>query len=85
MFMSFLLQSEEAKERILAEGTVSVSGEKLSILRVDAPKTTVVRITNVNPLCKFAKILSICGSYGQVKKLVKREASIFDVHFSSSE
>ena len=80
-----LLQSEEAKERVPAKDTVYVSGKQLSVLRVDAPKTTVVRISNVNPLCKRAKIRSICGSNGQVKRQVKRDGNIFGVHFSSSE
>lgn len=81
-----LLQSEESKERALALATVSVLGKKLMIHRIDAPKTTVVRISRVNPLISgITSIQNICESYGQVKRIIGRDIDTFDVHFKLSE
>ncbi|XP_008802180.2 uncharacterized protein LOC103716090 [Phoenix dactylifera] len=78
-------ESEESKERALAVATVSVVGKKLTIYRIDAPKTTVVRISRVNPLSGITRIQNICESYGQVKRIIGRDIDTFDVHFKLSE
>ncbi|GMI69859.1 hypothetical protein HRI_000655200 [Hibiscus trionum] len=75
-------EKEDAKERALAQQSIIVSGEKLSILRIDAPMTTAVRISNIKP---NSKIREICSSYGQVKYLAKRTMGVVDVHFKLAE
>lgn len=79
------LQSEKSKERALAKATISISGLTLSILRVDAPKTTIIRISNVNPVSGATKVHSICDSFGKVKKVTGRYIDTFDIHFKLSE
>ncbi|KAJ0970460.1 hypothetical protein J5N97_023337 [Dioscorea zingiberensis] len=83
VFIEF--ESEESKERALAKATVSISGTTLSILRVDAPRTTVIRISNVNPVSGATKVHSICNSFGEVKRVATRYIDTFDVHFKLSE
>ncbi|XWS08771.1 hypothetical protein CRYUN_Cryun40dG0029500 [Craigia yunnanensis] len=75
-------ETEDAKERALAEHSLLVSGKKLPILRIDAPRTTVVRISNLKPK---SAVLKICNSYGQVKYVAKRAMGIVDVHFKLAE
>ncbi|KAA3480863.1 Polyadenylate-binding 1-A [Gossypium australe] len=75
-------ETEDAKERALAQQSVLVSGKELLILRIDAPMTTVVRISNINPT---SKVWTICNSYGQVKYLAKRGVGVVDVHFKLAE
>ena len=86
MLTEFFLQTEDAKENALAQRTVHVLGKQLSISRIDVPRTTVVRIMNVNfeTLGKFG---DICKSYGKVRRIVDRHTSFFvkDVHFKLSE
>lgn len=79
---SLTYQTEDAKERALAQQSVIVSGKELLILRIDAPRTTVVRISNINPT---SKVLTICNSYGQVKYLAQRGVGVVDVHFKLAE
>ncbi|KAM0932245.1 putative RNA recognition motif domain, nucleotide-binding alpha-beta plait domain superfamily [Dioscorea sansibarensis] len=83
VFVEF--ESEKSKERALAEATISISGITLSILRVDAPRTTIIRISNVNPVSGAIKVHSICDSFGQVKRVAGRYIDTFDVHFKLSE
>ncbi|KAG1353956.1 putative COP1-interacting protein 7 [Cocos nucifera] len=78
-------ESEESKEMALAVATVFVLGKKLMIYRIDAPKTTVVRISRVNHRTGITKIQNICESYGQVKRIIGRDVDTFDVHFKLSE
>ncbi|KHG20883.1 Polyadenylate-binding 1-A [Gossypium arboreum] len=75
-------ETEDAKERALAQQSILVSGKELLILRIDAPRTTVVRISNINPT---SKVWTICNSYGQVKYLAKRGVGVVDVHFKLAE
>ncbi|XVF28577.1 hypothetical protein REPUB_Repub15cG0042000 [Reevesia pubescens] len=75
-------ETEDAKERALAEHSLLVSGKELPILRIDAPRTTVVRISNVYPK---SQVKTICNSYGQVKYIAKRAMGIVDVHFKLAE
>ncbi|KAK8661564.1 hypothetical protein V6N13_091163 [Hibiscus sabdariffa] len=75
-------EKEDAKERALAQQFILVSGVKLSILRIDAPMTTVVRISNIKP---NSQIRTICDSYGQVKYVAERTMGVVDVHFKLAE
>ncbi|XVE81875.1 hypothetical protein DITRI_Ditri15bG0101100 [Diplodiscus trichospermus] len=75
-------ETEDAKERALAEHSLLVSGKELPILRIDAPRTTVVRISN---LSHNSKVFSVCNSYGQVKCIASRATGIVDVHFKLAE
>ncbi|KAH7662708.1 RNA recognition motif domain-containing protein [Dioscorea alata] len=83
VFVEF--ESEKLKERALTKATISISGTTLSILRVDAPRTTIIRISNVNPASGATKVHSICESYGKVKKVTGRYIDTFDIHFKLSE
>ncbi|KAJ7979838.1 RNA-binding (RRM/RBD/RNP motifs) family protein [Quillaja saponaria] len=82
-YMEF--ETVDAKERVLAKHSISVSGKKLFILRIDSPRTTVVRISNIVAVEMFKKVASICKSYGQVKKIVTRNKGVVDVHFKLAE
>jgi hypothetical protein len=79
------LQTEEAKERALMAHWISIDGQQLQIRRVDAPRTPVVRISNVSPETRDTKILNICESFGQVKRVHRRDKDIVDVHFRQIE
>lgn len=74
------MQTGDAKERALAKHSISVLGKQLLIFRVDAPRTTVVRIQNVNPKC-YGSVKSICKSYGKIKIIKPRYSDVVDVHF----
>lgn len=69
-------------KRALAEHSILVSGKELPILRIDAPRTTVVRISNVK---LKSKVWKICNSFGQVKYMAERAKGIVDVHFVLAE
>ncbi|KAG6759223.1 hypothetical protein POTOM_035695 [Populus tomentosa] len=77
-------ESEEAKERALAKHFLQVSGKQLSIFRVDAPRTTVVRILNINPQCR-SNVLTICKSFGKLWRMKLRRDTIADVYFKIDE
>ncbi|KAI8003694.1 hypothetical protein LOK49_LG08G00706 [Camellia lanceoleosa] len=53
-------------------------------IKIDAPRTTVVRISNQTREAK-KKLFSICRSYGKVKVVGFRHKEIRDVHFMLSE
>ncbi|CAK7327276.1 unnamed protein product [Dovyalis caffra] len=76
--------SEDAKERALAKHLIQVSGKQLSIFRVDAPRTTVVRILNINPQCQN-NVLSVCKSFGKPMRMKFRDESMVDVYFKIDE
>ncbi|XXG89675.1 hypothetical protein AAC387_Pa12g1621 [Persea americana] len=78
-------ETEDAKEKALAMSSISISGRKLAILRIDAPLTTVVRISNFGSL-SGEEIHNICNSHGRVKRVVfRRNALTVDVHFMLTE
>lgn len=83
VFVEF--ETEEAKERALMAHWVSVDGKQLQISRVDAPRTPVVRISNVSPETVSRKIMDICEFFGQVKRVHRRDKDIVDVHFKQTE
>ncbi|KAK6929756.1 hypothetical protein RJ641_003850 [Dillenia turbinata] len=77
---------EDAKEQALSGYTISVLGKQLLIYRIDPPRTTVVRISNINK--KSSQVLSICKSCGKVNQMQFRlngPNAIADVHFSIEE
>ncbi|KAI8560864.1 hypothetical protein RHMOL_Rhmol04G0288800 [Rhododendron molle] len=79
------LATEEAKQRALERNSIIVSGKLLRIFRIDAPRTTVVRISNLCYPEVQNKFEGICGSYGRVKHVVVRSKDIVDVHFNITE
>ncbi|KAF3456753.1 hypothetical protein FNV43_RR01407 [Rhamnella rubrinervis] len=78
-------ETEDAKDLALAKHTIHIQGEKLSIFRIDVPRTTIVRISNFDDSNGCQKIEKICNSYGQVKNLFFRRSVMVDVHFKISE
>ncbi|KAL8491067.1 hypothetical protein ACS0TY_022911 [Phlomoides rotata] len=77
-------ESEIGKERALAKQSINVLGRQLVMLRIDCPRTTVVRIStkhNINQ--KEAR--SICRSLGDVNIVKLRCPSTLDVHFKLTE
>lgn len=80
-----LSQTEEAKQRALERNSIIVSGKLLQIFRIDAPRTTVVRISNLCYPEVQNKFEGICGSYGRVKHVTVRSKDIVDVHFNITE
>ncbi|XP_011628120.2 uncharacterized protein LOC18447178 isoform X1 [Amborella trichopoda] len=78
-------ETEDAKEKALAASTISLSGKQIQILRIDAPRTSVVRISNIGRETKQIKILSTCETYGAVNRVVSRDGDTVDVHFMLSE
>lgn len=59
-------------------------GETLSILRIDAPRTTIVRISNI-AIPSRAKVISFCENLGQTRHFFKKPLGIMDVHFKLAE
>lgn len=80
-----LSQTEEAKQRALERNSIIVSGKLLQIFRIDAPRTTAVRISNLFYPEVQNKFEAICRSYGRVKHVVVRSKDIVDVHFNITE
>ncbi|KAF8388250.1 hypothetical protein HHK36_026916 [Tetracentron sinense] len=78
-------ETEDAKEKAIAAYSVSVLGKQLLIFRIDAPRTTVIRISNMCPRSKAGRVHNICSSYGRIRKLIHRNADTIDVHFKLSE
>lgn len=81
--LSASLQTEDSKERAIAKHSIYISGKQLLIFRIDAPRTTVVRVSNINSI--QGKIRAICSSLGEVKAIVFRSAGTGDVHFKLCE
>lgn len=87
LFHSFtpVSQTEEAKQRALERNSITVSKKLLRIFRLDAPRTTVVRISNLYYPEVEKKLEDICASFGQVKLVVVRCKEVVDVHFDPIE
>lgn len=75
-------KTEDAKERAIAKHTVNSSGKHFHIFRIDAPMTTVARISNI---AFMDKIQPICKKYGEIKCIKYRNPYIADVHFKFAE
>ncbi|KAL0433259.1 UNVERIFIED_CONTAM: hypothetical protein Slati_2660200 [Sesamum latifolium] len=77
-------ETENGKERALAKQSINVLGRHLVMLRIDSPRTTVVRISNIESL-KTSNILSECKSMGEIIGVHNRAPDILDVHFGLAE
>ncbi|KAJ4843854.1 hypothetical protein Tsubulata_037217 [Turnera subulata] len=77
-------KEEGAKERALEKHSINVSGQKLLIFRVDAPRTTVVRINNVDTQ-NTGSVKSICKAYGKIRLIAVRQTGVVDVHYSDAD
>ncbi|KAK6145930.1 hypothetical protein DH2020_019799 [Rehmannia glutinosa] len=73
-------ETEIGKERALAKQSINVLGRHLLLLRIDSPRTTVVRISNIHSL-ELSNIHSICRSLGGVRLTNLRNLDTLDVHF----
>ncbi|KAL6292258.1 hypothetical protein ACE6H2_000400 [Prunus campanulata] len=78
-------ETEDAKETAIAACSINVEGKQLSILRIDVPRTTVIRISNIGETVSKKRFKSICKSHGQVKHMKGRGRDIVDVHFMLGE
>ncbi|XP_031098903.1 uncharacterized protein LOC116002860 isoform X2 [Ipomoea triloba] len=77
-------ETEEGKENALTRHSINVLGRRLLIFRVDVPRTTVVRISNV--LCiPIKKLILLCKSFGKLRRVLHRNGNIMDVHFRLAE
>ncbi|KAM7278781.1 hypothetical protein ACFE04_005915 [Oxalis oulophora] len=86
-----VFETEDDKERALAGRYICLSGTWLSMLRIDTPRTTVLRISNYdlegssNSNRKLKNIQDICSDYGQVKRVAPRARGVADVHYKLAE
>ncbi|GFY81705.1 hypothetical protein Acr_01g0015130 [Actinidia rufa] len=78
-------EREGGKQRALERHSVNVSGKQLRIFRIDVPRTTAVRISNLNVEEVKGKLKTICDTYGEVMRIVVRSKDIVDVHFKLAE
>ncbi|KZV55530.1 dentin sialophosphoprotein-like [Dorcoceras hygrometricum] len=76
-------ETEVGKERALVKHSIDVLGQQLNVLRIDAPRTTAVRVSS--GAIRFKNIISICSSFGKVRNLVARCPGIVDVHYRLAE
>ncbi|OWM85773.1 uncharacterized protein LOC116193076 isoform X2 [Punica granatum] len=77
-------KTQDAKETAIALHSINVAGKHLRLLRVDSPKTNVVRISNLN-MISVKDITSICERYGRVQKEMRRSDAFVDVYFELFE
>ncbi|KAG8373192.1 hypothetical protein BUALT_Bualt12G0145500 [Buddleja alternifolia] len=77
-------ETEIGKERALAKQSINVLGNHLLMLRIDSPRTTVVRISNIQSI-PLKKIHAVCKSLGVVRQSFVRSPDISDMHFELSE
>ncbi|VFQ76846.1 unnamed protein product [Cuscuta campestris] len=77
-------ETEEDKENALTRHSINGLGRKSLICRVDAPKTTVVRISNF-VWSSREELPALCKSFGNVKSLQRRNRDTTDVHFHIAE
>ncbi|KAF5752400.1 hypothetical protein HS088_TW01G00309 [Tripterygium wilfordii] len=76
-------ETEDAKERAIVEHSISVFGKQLFIFRIDVPRTTVIRLSNIKK--RSENIRLICNSHGKVKNMFWRGKGLVDVQFKLSE
>ncbi|XP_009767575.1 probable GPI-anchored adhesin-like protein PGA55 isoform X1 [Nicotiana sylvestris] len=76
-------ETVEDKEIAVEKASLIVLGERLPILRIDTPRTTTIRISNIHfPL---SKLVSVCRSFGNVREVLQRASNIVDVRFDFAE
>lgn len=79
-----VLQTEDGKERALAAHSVDVLNKQLFLSRIDIPRTTVARISNLAGLMT-SDLRKLCVPYGQIRQMFHRGKDVADVHFDVSE
>nr|XP_027116596.1 uncharacterized protein LOC113734306 isoform X1 [Coffea arabica] len=77
-------ETEDGKEIALAKHSLDVLGKRLQISRIDAPRTTVVRVL-YNQSVKGSKIIQVCNSLGKTRFVRMRSPGIMDIHFKLAE
>lgn len=77
-------ETVEGKEIAIAKHSLIMLGETLSILRIDAPRTTIVRISNI-PVPSRTKVISFCKKLGQTRLFFTKAFGVMDVHFKFAE
>ncbi|XP_009102625.1 uncharacterized protein LOC103828748 [Brassica rapa] len=77
-------ETEDGKERALAAHSVDVQNKQLFISRIDIPRTTVARISNLSG-SMTGDLRKLCMPYGQIKQMFHRGKGVADVHFDISE
>ncbi|KAI3459527.1 hypothetical protein Pfo_016190 [Paulownia fortunei] len=77
-------ETEIGKERALRKQSINVLGRHLVLLRIDSPRTTVVRISSIHSFDP-KNILSICRSLGDIRLSFRRSPDMLDVHFGIAE
>ncbi|XP_019180072.1 PREDICTED: uncharacterized protein LOC109175289 [Ipomoea nil] len=77
-------ETEEGKENALTRHSINVLQRRLQIFRVDVPRTTVVRISNVVSI-PIRKVIALCKSFGKLRGVSHRSENIKDVHFNLAE
>ncbi|XP_055813727.1 uncharacterized protein LOC129883155 isoform X2 [Solanum dulcamara] len=76
-------ETVEGKEIAIEKHSLIMLGETLSILRIDAPRTTVVRISNIPQ--PAMEVITFCKYLGQTRHFFMRTTGIMDVHFKFAE
>ncbi|CAL9222017.1 unnamed protein product [Arabidopsis halleri] len=77
-------ETEDGKERALAEHSISICNTQLFISRIDIPRTIVARISNLSKSA-MKDVRALCVPYGQIKQVYIRGNGVADVLFDISE
>ncbi|XP_073276278.1 uncharacterized protein [Primulina huaijiensis] len=77
-------ETEIGKERALVKHSINVLGKQLAVLRIDVPRTTVVRVSYIDSI-PHENIMSVCSSFGKVRVPIIRCPGILDVHYKLTE
>ncbi|CAH8362307.1 unnamed protein product [Eruca vesicaria subsp. sativa] len=77
-------KTEVGKEKALAAHSVDVQNKQLFISRIDIPRTTVARISNLSG-STGRDVRELCATYGHIKHMFFRGNAIADVRFDVSE
>lgn len=82
-YASIICQAEDDKEIALANHSIYILGKRLLIYRIDAPRTTVVRILHHS--IEGNKVIQVCKSLGKIRSFSMRQPDAIDVHFKLAE
>ncbi|AEE76758.1 unnamed protein product [Arabidopsis thaliana] len=77
-------ETEDGKERALAEHSISICNTQLFISRIDIPRTIVARISNLSKSA-MRDVRALCVPYGQIRGVYIRGTGVADVFFDISE
>ncbi|XP_073119590.1 uncharacterized protein [Henckelia pumila] len=77
-------ETEIGKEMALVKHSINVLGKELAMLRIDAPRTTVVRVSYIDSI-PHENIMLVCSSFGKVMFTIVRCPGILDVHYELAE